>query len=46
MQELLDEFDIIECFEQSDRKLRVSEVTKRQVELYEELEIEPPSSLH
>jgi len=46
MHELLDEFDIIECFEQSDQKLRVSEVTKRQIELYKELEIEPPTSLH
>ena len=46
MQELLDEFDIIECFEQLGRELRVGEVTKRQIELYEEMEIEPPTSLH
>jgi len=46
MQELLDEFDIIECFEQPGRELRVGEVTKRQIELYEEMEIEPPTSLH
>jgi len=46
MQELLDEFDIIECFEQTGRELRVGEVTKRQIELYEELDIKPPTSLH
>ena len=46
MQELFDEFDIIECFEQPGRELRVGEVTKRQIELYGEMEIEPPTSLH
>jgi transposase len=46
MQELLDEFDIIECFEQPGRDLRVSEVTKLQIELYEAMEIVPPTSLH
>jgi len=46
MHELLDEFDIIECFEQPGRDLRVSEVTKRQIELYEAMEIAPPTSLH
>jgi transposase len=46
MQELLDEFDIIECFEQPGRNLRVGEVTKRQIELYKEMELEPPASLH
>ena len=39
MQELLDEFDIIECFKQQGRELRVGEVTKRQIELYKELEV-------
>ncbi len=46
MQELLDEFDIIECFEQSGRALRVGEVTKQQIGLYEAMEIAPPNSLH
>jgi len=45
MQELFDEFDIIEYFEQPGRDLRVGEVTKRQAELYEAIEIEPPTSL-
>ncbi len=39
-------FDIIECFEQPGHDLRVGEVTKRQVELYEAMEIAPPASLH
>ena len=46
MLELLDEFDIIECFEQPGHILRVSEVTKWQVELYEAMEIAPSTSLH
>jgi len=46
MHELLDEFDIIECFEQPGHDLRAGEVTKRQVELYEAMEIAPPASLH
>jgi len=41
MQELLDEFDIIECFEQPGRQLRVGEVTKKQKALFEYMEIEP-----
>ena len=45
MQELLDEFDIIECFEQPGRELRVGEVTKRQIELYKAMDIVPPVSL-
>jgi len=46
MHELLDEFDVIECFAQPGRDLRVGEVTKRQIELYEAMEIAPPTSLH
>lgn len=45
MQELLDEFDIIECFEQPGFKLRVGEVTKRQIEFYKAMDIAPPVSL-
>ena len=44
-QELLDEFDIIECFEYQGRELRVGEVTKRQTELYEAMDITSPTSL-
>ena len=46
MQELLDEFDIIECFEQPGLELQVGEMTKRQMGLYETLGIKPPASLH
>ena len=46
MQELFDEFDIIECFEQPGKDLRVGEITKRQIELYDKIEIAPPTSLH
>ncbi|MDQ1274744.1 MAG: hypothetical protein QG610_316 [Euryarchaeota archaeon] len=45
MQELLDEFDIIECFEHPGHKLRLGEITKLQIELYKLMEIEPPTSL-
>jgi hypothetical protein len=38
--------DIIECFEFPGYELRVGEATKKQIELYEEMGIAPPSSLH
>lgn len=43
MQELLDEFDVIECFEQPGRKRRVGEMTKKQMHLFECLGVEVPS---
>ena len=45
MQEVLDEFDIIECFEVPGQQLQVGEITKRQMELYVKLGVTPPSSL-
>jgi transposase len=45
MQGFLDEFDIIECFEQPGARLRIGEVTKRQVALYEQFGISDPTSL-
>jgi transposase len=45
MQELLDELDIIECFELSGKRIRIGEITKKQIQLYEKLGIEPPTSL-
>jgi transposase len=45
MQDLLDEFDIIECFEQPGAQIRIGEVTKRQSALYEKIGISPPTSL-
>jgi transposase len=46
MQEVLDEFDIIECFEVPGQLLQVGETTKRQIELYTKLGVMPPASLH
>ena len=43
MQELLDELDIIECFEQPGRKLRLGEMTKKQMNLYTCLGVDVPS---
>lgn len=41
MQEVLDELDMIECFEQQGRTLRIGEVTKKQKALYFGLDIDP-----
>jgi transposase len=35
MQEMLDQIDLIECFEQKGRKLRYGEITKKQSDIYE-----------
>jgi transposase len=43
MQELLDEFDIIECFEQEGYKRRIGEITKKQINLYELLGFNAPA---
>jgi len=43
MQSLLDELDIIECFEQKGRERRWGEMTNRQIGLYSTLGITPPS---
>jgi hypothetical protein len=45
MQEVLDEFDIIECFEIPGQQLQVGEMTKRQENLYTKLGVIPPTSL-
>ncbi len=42
MQELLDEFDVIECYEQPGHGLRIGEMTSKQIELYEGMGINPP----
>lgn len=46
MYELFDNLDVIECFEQKGRSIRVSEMTKEQIDLFNALEIVPPTSLH
>lgn len=45
MQGLLDELDVIECYERPGNDVQFGEITKRQIELYEALEIPPPTSL-
>ena len=45
IQEVLDELDVIECFEQPGYERRLGEVTKKQVALYESLGVTSPSSL-
>jgi hypothetical protein len=45
MQEALDEFDIIECFEVPGQRPKIGEVTKRQQVLYTKLADTPPASL-
>jgi hypothetical protein len=42
---ILDEFDIIECFEVPGQRLQVGETTKRQMDLYTKLGVTPPASL-
>lgn len=45
MQEVLDEFDIIECFEVPRQQLQIGEIIKRQEKLYTQLGVMPPASL-
>lgn len=43
IQELLDEFDVIERYEQPGHRYRISEVTKKQKDLYECFKVEVPT---
>ena len=45
MPEVLDELDMIECFELPGQKLQLGETTKHQMNLYTELGVVPPASL-
>jgi transposase len=45
LQEVLDELDIIECFEVPGQKRQVGETTKHQMDLYAKLGVSPPTSL-
>jgi len=42
---LLDKLDVIECFEQPGKALRVGEILDKQKQLYYDLGVEPPISL-
>jgi hypothetical protein len=45
LQEVLDELDVIECFEVPGQQRQVGEITKRQMDLYAKLSVTPPASL-
>ena len=45
LQEILDELDVIECFEVPGQQRQVGEITKRQMDLYAKLGVTPPASL-
>jgi transposase len=45
MHEMLDQIDLIECFEQKGRKPRYGEITLKQREIYEALGVTTPTSL-
>lgn len=44
MQQVLDKLDVLECFEYKNRTLRIGELLKKQVELYEALGVKVPAS--
>ena len=43
MQELIDDLDVIECYEQPGHRLRISEVTEKQKDLYKYFQVEVPT---
>jgi hypothetical protein len=45
LQQILDELDVIECFEVPGRQLQAGEITKRQMDLYAKLGVPEPTSL-
>ena len=44
MQQLLDKLDVLECFEDENRKLRIGELLNKQAEIYESLGVALPTS--
>lgn len=44
LQQLLDKLDVIECFEDANHSLRIGEILNKQVEIYETLGVEVPTS--
>lgn len=44
MQQLLDKLDVLECFEEENRKLRIGELLSKQAEIYEALGVTLPTS--
>jgi len=45
LQGVLDQLDVIECFKQPGKKLRVGEMLSKQLDLYSKLGVVPPASL-
>ncbi len=45
LQEFLDELDVIECYSRPGQRAHVGEVTKKQIELYEFMSVEPPKKV-
>jgi len=45
MQDILDEFDLIECFAVPAQLLHVGDTTKRRADLYTKSGVKPPASL-
>ncbi len=45
LQEILDELDVIECFEAPGQRLMAGEMTQQQINLYTKLGVMPPASL-
>ncbi len=43
LQGLLDELDIIECFEEPGKALYIGEILQKQRQIFEEMEIAPPN---
>jgi len=43
MHELLDELDVIESFEETGHRYRIGEITKKQIGLYQKMEVTIPS---
>ena len=44
MQQLLDKLDVLECYEDEKRALRIGELLDKQAEIYKTLGVEPPTS--
>ena len=44
MQQLLDRLDVLECFEDEGRKLRIGELLNKQADIYEALGVALPTS--
>ena len=44
MQQLLDTLDVLECFEDENRKLRIGEMLNKQEDIYRAIGVTPPTS--